>query len=322
MTELIDPNIRYQSTQLIIKPTSACNFNCTFCSARSLDIPIHDKVPESLKDYICKLKPTNIIITGGEPLMNPRSYFEDLISIMDNLNNPYTISLTSNMVLWYKNPEKWDWLFEKNNVGVDTSFQYGTGRKDDTVYTEERFKRLFYAFKDRYNKTLDFITVVSEENEHYAIKTVQLAKELGVWVKLNCQIPVGNATSYYPRYKLLNIYLQLIELGLDQYEGNLINRKQYYCPFTKTHKYCLLNKAVYVNSKNELIEGNCEEVMSSNNTLQIRKDILFPKCLGCKMYNICNGCSINRECTRPIKEEHCRWMKDHYNDLLDNNLIY
>ena len=60
MTELIDPDIRYQSTQLIIKPTSACNFNCTFCSARFLDIPIHDKVPESLKDYICKLKPTNI----------------------------------------------------------------------------------------------------------------------------------------------------------------------------------------------------------------------------------------------------------------------
>jgi MoaA/NifB/PqqE/SkfB family radical SAM enzyme len=322
MNKLVDFDQKYQSRQLIIKPTSACNFNCTFCSSKNLNIPIHNKVPDKIKDYINNYKPTNIIITGGEPLMNPRSYFEDLIHIMDSLNNPYTISLTSNLVLWYKNPEKWDWLFTKNNISVDTSFQYGEGRKDVSVYTEERFKQLFYAFKNRYNKILDFISVLSEENEQYAIKTVQLAKELNSWVKLNCQIPVGKALTYYPRYKLFNIYLQLIKLGLDKYEGNLINRRQYYCPFTKTYKYCLLNKVIYIDNKNELIEGNCEEVISSNHTIQIEKNILFPKCLGCKMYNICNSCSINREYTRPIKEEHCKWMKDHYNDLLDNNLIY
>ena len=82
MNEVIDFDQKYQSRQLIIKPTSACNFNCSFCSAKLLNIPIHNKVPDKIKDYINNYKPTNIIITGGEPLMNPRSYFEDLIHIM------------------------------------------------------------------------------------------------------------------------------------------------------------------------------------------------------------------------------------------------
>ena len=322
MSNLIDTDLKYQSSQLIIKPTVACNFNCSFCSAKKLDIPLHNKVPQILKDYILNLRPTNVIITGGEPLMNPRSYFEDLISILDSTKVDYTLSLTSNLVLWYNDPEKWDWLFNRENVGIDTSFQYGSGRKDDQVYTEERFKKVFYSFYERYNKKLDFIYVVSSENEKYAIKAVELAKELDCWAKLNCQIPVGNATEYYPRYKLLDIYLQLIKLGLDQYESNLYNRKHHFCPFTKTYKYCELNKAVYVNSKDELIEGNCEESLSSEGKLLIGKSALSPKCYACKLFNVCNGCSVNRKCTEPIKEDHCKWMRNHYNELLENNLIY
>lgn len=322
MNDLIDTDLKYQNSQLIIKPTVACNFNCSFCSAKLLDIPTHDVVPIVLKEYILNLKPTNIIITGGEPFMNPRSYFEDLISIMDSIGNPYTLSLTSNLVLWYENPEKWDWLLTKDNVGIDTSFQYGSGRHDQQIYTEERFKEVFYKFSNRYNKKPDFIYVVSSENEQYAIKSVELAKELGIWAKLNCQIPVGKATNYYPRYKLLNIYLQLIKLGLDKYESNLVNREKHFCPFAATYKTCILNKAVYVNSKEELIEGTCEESLSSNGKLIAKKGSLFTKCYGCKLFNVCNGCSVNRECTEPIKEEHCKWMKEHYEELLENNLIY
>jgi hypothetical protein len=187
---------------------------------------------------------------------------------------------------------------------------------------KERFKEVFYKFSNRYNKKPDFIYVVSSENEQYAIKSVELAKELGIWAKLNCQIPVGKATNYYPRYKLLNIYLQLIKLGLDKYESNLVNREKHFCPFAATYKTCILNKAVYVNSKEELIEGTCEESLSSNGKLIAKKGSLFTKCYGCKLFNVCNGCSVNRECTEPIKEEHCKWMKEHYEELLENNLIY
>jgi len=50
--------------ELIIKPTSACNFKCTFCSAANLKIKHSlSKVPEQLKELICNLKPNNIIFT-------------------------------------------------------------------------------------------------------------------------------------------------------------------------------------------------------------------------------------------------------------------
>ena len=128
---MIDKNS--PTRQLIIKPTSACNFSCEFCSAAHLNIPIHTKVPTALKEYLIKNKPNDLIITGGEPLINPKSYFEDLFDIMDSLNIEYEIGLTSNLVLWYNNPEEWDWMFNKPNVGIDTSFQYGNDRKDERV---------------------------------------------------------------------------------------------------------------------------------------------------------------------------------------------
>lgn len=307
---------------LIIKPTSICNFNCSFCSAKNMNIPIHDKIPNKLKQHIIDLKPSNIIITGGEPLVNPKSYFEDLINIMESLGNPdYNINIVSNLVLWYNNPEKFDYLFKHPNVTVDTSFQYGSDRKDDQVYTEDRFKKVFWDFYNRYGYKLPFIYVVNKDNEQYAIKAVELAKELGTKAKLNCQIPSGRATEYYPRYKLLDIYLKLIDLGLDKYESNTNDRGNYICPFPKSYKYCEINNVAFVDKNEELITGHCEEVMCSEGRLQIKPGILFSKCMVCPMFSICNGCSQNRESLEPIKEEHCKWMKDHYEQLLKNRFL-
>ena len=307
------------SNTLIIKPTSACNFNCSFCSAKKLNIPIHTTVPQPLKEYIIKNKPSNIIITGGEPFINPVSYYQDLLSILDY---DYSLSITSNMVLWYENPEKWDWLCNNPRVGIDTSFQYGDERKDDLVYTEERFKEVFWAFYKRYGKKIDFISVISNNNAKYAIKTVELAKELDVWVKLNCQLPVGLSTEYFPRYKLLEIYLELIRLGLDKYETNLIKRKEHICSFVLSPEYCKTIDAAYVNDKEELVLTQCEEVASSEGKFKIEKGYLFKdKCLACPLCRICNGCSVNRIATEPIKEEHCKWMKEHYTELKQNELI-
>lgn len=309
------------SRTLIIKPTNACNFNCTFCSAKLLNIPLHNKLPEKLKQYILDYKPTNVIITGGEPLMNPRSYWEDLFNTLDETKVDYWVSITSNLVLWYNNPEEWDWLFTNPKVGVDTSFQYGEDRRDNQTYTEERFLDLFWKFYNRYKKKLDFITVVNKNNEKDAIKIVELAKKLDVWVKLNSQLPVGNAKEYYPRYKLLEIYLELFKRGLADHEGNLLNIEKKICPFMPSYKNCKALKVVYINEKDELVEGNCEEELSSQGKYKVEKGVLFSKCYACPMFNICNGCSLNRQSTEPVKEEHCKWMKAHYTELKEHDLI-
>ena len=165
-------HITIKELSFIIKPTSACNFDCEFCSAKNLDIPMHDKVPDVLKHIFLDMKPRHVIITGGEPLINPMSYFEDLIAILDSIDQDYHISMTSNLMLWYENPEKYDWLLKHPRVDVDTSFQYGDGRKDNQTYTEERFKALFYAFEARYGKKLSFISVINKDNEKFALKNM------------------------------------------------------------------------------------------------------------------------------------------------------
>ena len=168
---------------------------------------------------------------------------------------------------------------------------------------------------------MDFITVVNKDNEKDAIKTVELAKRLDVWVKLNSQLPVGNAKEYYPRYKLLEIYLELFKRGLSDHEGNLLNIEKKICPFMPSYKNCKTLKVVYINEKDELVEGNCEEELSSQGKYKVEKGVLFSKCYACPMFNICNGCSLNRQSTEPVKEEHCKWMKAHYTELKEHDLI-
>ena len=74
----------------------------------------------------------------------------------------------------------------------------------------------------------------------------------------------------------------------------------------------MLHRAVYVDSNEQLVVGNCEEYLNSCGKYMVEKGMLFKKCLACPMYSLCNGCSIHRQCTEEVKDEHCKWMKDHY----------
>lgn len=298
---------------LIIKPTTACNFNCTFCSAKLLDIPLQLTFPICLKEYLLDYKPNNIIITGGEPLINTKEYFKELIEIMEFIDPNYTISLTSNMVLWYENPEKWDWLFKNPHIGIITSFQYGSDRKDTNDYSEERFIDLFNKFYERYNLKLNFIYVVNEFNRQYIEKACQLAKKLGCKLKLNQQLPLGLSTSYYPRYKLLEDHINMIKLGYSGILESLISIKTFRCPFPLYSTDCNYSRVVYVDKNNNLHVENCEDIMSSKDNIEIKKEFLFSKCAFCKMCRLCNSCSINRYYTN--KEEQCQWMQNHFEDV-------
>lgn len=84
--------------ELIIKPTSRCNFNCNFCSAGLLKIKTITRVPSELKQVLFTIKPNNLIITGGDPLMMPPSYYEELLTLGD-----WNISFTTNLKDFYLN---------------------------------------------------------------------------------------------------------------------------------------------------------------------------------------------------------------------------
>ena len=60
---------------------------------------------------------------------------------------------------------------------VCTSFQYGSRRKkpDGTPFLESDFIKIITKFKQLVGYSPEFIAVISEENEKYAIDHVKLA---------------------------------------------------------------------------------------------------------------------------------------------------
>ena len=92
-----------------------------------------------IKNQIDILKPSSLIINGGEPLLSGKSYFEELL----NACNCH-IAIISNLRAFEEDPNYWTSLFLNPRISVVTSFQYGNRRKIDskTVYTEEHFKQV------------------------------------------------------------------------------------------------------------------------------------------------------------------------------------
>jgi radical SAM protein with 4Fe4S-binding SPASM domain len=236
---------------VIIKPTELCNFKCTFCSstkissehAKTLDL---QKVFQFLKRFP---ETQTIIVNGGDPLMVPPQYYWQLIDHLDKNNYPASISFTTNLWPFYKNPKKWTKLFKHPRIGITTSFNYGPGRVkgDLSLFTEEDFWACSDAMLEHVGYRPDFIAVITDENEHLAIKNVELAKrmsedvepgiengkKIGVDCKLNYAMasgeiitdPVtghrmGQAGNPYILSKAYKIYVEISKLGLTPWEFN------------------------------------------------------------------------------------------------------
>lgn len=105
-----------------------------------------------------------------------------------------------------------------------------------------------------------FISVISEENERQALDHVKLAKQLGTTCKLNNVMPFGKSTSYYSRAKILELYCDVIDLGLVAYESNTAMLKHGSCPFNTCGKCAISNRAVmFVDGKPKY--SYCEDLL-------------------------------------------------------------
>ena len=163
-----------------------------------------------------------IIVNGGDPLMMDPKYYMDIIEFLDKNNYPASISLTTNLWPFYKKPEKWLEVFQHPRVGIATSFQYGGGRLkgDYSEFTEKDFWMVSNAMLKHTGERPDFIAVITDENEHLAIKNVELAKEMGVECKLNYAMASGVQGSTYQLSKIYETYLEIYDRGLAEYEYN------------------------------------------------------------------------------------------------------
>ena len=279
--------------ELVIKPTRACNFHCSFCSSNLIPNKVleSDRVISFLKEFP---ETKSIIVNGGDPLMMKPQFYYDIIEHIRSEKLNCIISFTTNLWDWYINTDKWDDLFRQPEIGICTSFQYGNGRikPNYTLFTEDDFLKIFYKFEELYNEKLTFVSVVTNENAGYAIDNVKLAKKLGTECKLNPAVNSGRQGYHYPLDKMYDIYLQLFETDdLYKYESNCLNLINF---FNNRDTTCpLSNRTCYKNIKCMGPDGNMSTCPSLDDDYiydSYQYKIIKNECYMCEFFNICNGC--------------------------------
>lgn len=314
---------------VVIKISDKCNFACEFCSSNMIATSHEEldllKVIKFLEEHD---NVRNIIINGGDPLcISPDWYYKLLNWLENNYNKDVNVSFTTNLWDFYKNPEKWEDLF-KNHVSVCTSFQYGNERKLATgeVFTEEMFRKVYQVFLDKIGYPLKFIAVINDNNENTWKDTVLLAKDLGTKCRLNPALRSGRTTKPYSFVKMMNIWLNIIEEGLDEYEENCklirdaYDEKVTECPF---NSFC--HESIRCMSPDgtvhtcpaiadDIIKGVDKAYVSDSGVIKPFKDItLKSECYGCRNFHLCNSCTKRiidiHDVGEEYLEEHCKGMR-------------
>jgi radical SAM protein with 4Fe4S-binding SPASM domain len=338
---------------LIIKPTEKCNFKCTFCSSTKIT---DDKTAELdhqyIYDFLTRFPDTRtIIVNGGDPLMMPVDYYWEIINWLDEHDYDTTISFTSNLYPFYKNPQKWKELFKNERMGITTSFQYGGGRLkgDLTEFTEEDFWKVSDVMLEHVGYRPDFISVITDENQHDAIKNVELAKKMGVECKLNYAmssgppvmfkgIRMGQEGSPYLLANMYEIYVEIWKRGLAPWE---FNTKQMMKRLSGGSTCCPQNRECDAGIRTLQPSGDyysCgafgdDRLYPIDFKAEMSGAIIRPlkhefelqtmtnDCYGCPMFDICNGCrkTIKDHKDYGLTETHCRKMKTLANDIIKSN---
>lgn len=325
---------------LILKPTEACNFSCTFCSSSKLVEDKSDRLDlEQVFTFLHKFPYTNtIILNGGDPTLVPVDYYWKLIKFLED--NDYSANLSFTTNLWrfwleWKNEKvekKWTKLFLHKRVNVTTSFQYGTERQisPGVVFDEEIFLKISNLFLDKVGYRPSFISVITKNTLSTAINNVRLAKSIGVDCKLNYANMSGECEEPLMLSSIYKVYLDIVEEGLFEHEWNtrqMLNRlektKQTMCPLNRDcdegirvlhpdGKYfscgSFADDLEYeIDFKKEMASDVISTPLQDDMGLNSLKD----ECYSCKMFQICNGCKKHIKDLKKsdIVEEHCTQMK-------------
>jgi radical SAM protein with 4Fe4S-binding SPASM domain len=328
---------------LIIKSTERCQFKCTFCSSTNIQADSPDLELSYVRDFLVRFPNTRtIILNGGDPLMMRPQYYWDIIDILDELGlKETTLSFTSNLWAFYKKPEMWEELFRHPRVGVATSFQYGNARLkgDGKPYTEEEFWEVSNLFLERIGYRPSFIAVITNENADTVIKTVELAKTMGVVCKVNYAvasgpkkttfkgITIGNEGSTYVLADIYEKYLDIYKAGLAEWEHNTtqmlgrLRGENTTCPQAREcdsairtlqpgGKYyscgAFGDDGLYPIDFKKEMTGELARPLQTHELLSMKN-----ACMECPMFSICNGCrkTVHDLKTLDLVEIHCKKMK-------------
>ena len=315
---------------MIVRVTSRCNFKCDFCSASALEGK--DLSVDAVVSAVKKFNPTSITFEGGDPLVMPPSYYEELFPKLLAFNPKLELAMTTNLWNWYKNPEKWRVLTDYD-VHLCTSFQYGGKRKitDSRPLTEEIFLDMVTKWRELTHKSLGFIAVIDKDNADTVMQTVKFAKRNKLMCKVNPCFVSGRADASYPWDLMLDHYAQIVEAGLAYWEDNsyqlcklmLNDLELMMCPIVPD-----CEKAFVVLNPDGSIH-HCSTDVTTNGEENIIKfyrretPVISEDCLTCDWFKFCNTCRVYRkEYASFYSQDYCarvdcalsrikRWAEDH-----------
>jgi radical SAM protein with 4Fe4S-binding SPASM domain len=238
-------------------------------------------------------------------------------------------------------------------MGVTTSFQYGGGRLkgDLSEFTEEDFWKVSDSMLEHCGYRPDFIAVITEENEHDAIKNVELAKRMGVECKLNYAfssgppvkfkgITMGHQGKPYLLADIYEIYVEVWKRGLTEWE---YNTKQMVKRLRGEGTTCPQNRdcdssirtlqpsgdyyscGAFGDDREHSIDFKQEMTGQKIFPLKFQPELqsLKQSCFSCPMFQICNGCkkTIKDLKEHNLVETHCKKMKTLAYDIIKSNNI-
>lgn len=338
---------------LIIKPTVKCNFRCTFCSSTHLSEDPTDIVElTDIEQFIKRFPDTRtIIVNGGDPMMMPPEYYWEMIAMLERNKSQANISFTTNLWPFYKKPELWEELLRHDRIAITTSFQYGNKRikGDGTPLTEEEFIAMSDMFFERIGYRPSFIAVIDKDNADSVIKSVELAKRLGVEAKINYTmasgpevnnrgIVMGSENNFYVQADIYEQYLKIYDAGLMEWE---FNTKQMAVKLKGMHTTCPLSRScdsgiramqpgggyyscgsfgddgAYPIDFDREMAGEFFTPLQNVEEIDSMKD----SCYECPMFQICNGCKKTIADTKRLGlvEYHCKKMKTMAQRIIDIN---
>lgn len=220
----IDEQSKRKIENIYLIITDRCNLSCIHCCAGALDLSVKDDLNTeeviSVIDKILKLKPSNIVISGGEPLIR-----KDIWDLMEYIKSRYSGTLdimTNGLLVNEDNVNFVKHFFDGISISID-------GVDEDSckiIRGNDVFSNVINKIEFLKNSGMKNISIsaVLPNNEHIHQEFEKLSYDLGVQPIIRHFSYKGRAGKNYEKIaKSMNEYLK----NRNMEEKNIIDWKTY-----------------------------------------------------------------------------------------------
>lgn len=212
------------SINTLIKPTHECNLRCNYCfhekygyDSKILDINMLKKYIKLLSE---KYSFINLVWHGGEPLMIPLSYYEEIYNYCEKLNSKIIFSIQTNGTLLDQQKIN---FFKHSNTSIGLSFDGLTNE-----LTRSHTQKVIENIKLLHDNDIfpGAIMVINQLNVNDLINNYNYFKSLDLSMKINPMFNDGAAKNN-----------SILNLNPDDYIKNFIAFFKYWA----NDKNCNIN---------------------------------------------------------------------------------